>query len=89
MGKDIQNFQVPHMHILLSSLLSAAERKDIFRKPVEHNPVRQRMIFPEFLVTSEMKSSVNHELKSPEKLTAEDILSYDNISPTILVNFLR
>ena len=47
------------------------------------------MIFPEFLVTSEMKSSVNHELKSPQKLTAEDILSYDNISPIFLPNFLR
>ena len=47
------------------------------------------MVFPEFLVTSEMKSSVNHELKSPQKLTAEDILSYDNISPTIQQNFLR
>ena len=39
-------------------------------------------------IRNEVKS-VSHELKSPQKLTAEDMLSYDNISPNILLNFLR
>ena len=39
-------------------------------------------------IRSEIKSA-SHEMKSPQNLTAEDILSDNNISPNILLRFLR